>query len=118
MATVYKFTPPYFKKVDRKVVVFEPWRVEGAEGVQYLREQLALISKDYPITLDVNGAELSPESIAALFFFALDHQDTHGVLYIKNVGPGCFALLHRMRAHEMPMLQFSVVEAQNGYCLN
>lgn len=118
MAAVYKFTPSYFKQVSRKLIQFEPWRIDGADGASHLREQLAMLPKDTALTLDLNGAEISPESVAVLFFFALDHQDSHGVLEVKNVGPGCYSLLHRMRAHEMPMISFSVVSGKPEYSLN
>lgn len=118
MAAVYKFTPSYFKQVTKKLIQFEPWRIDGADGANHLREQLAVLPKDLPLILDLNGAEISPESVAVLFFFALEHQDSHGVLEVKNVGPGCYALLHRMRAHEMPMISFSVVSGQPEYSLN
>ena len=118
MAAVYKFTPSYFKQVVRKVIHFEPWRIDGTEGVHHLREQLTMLPKDRALTLDLNGAEISPESVAVLFFFALEHQDSHGVLEVKNVGPICYALLHRMRAHEMPMISFAVGSGPSDYSLN
>jgi hypothetical protein len=89
-----------------ELVCVSPLLLSSKDHSEALRDFLSQLPQARPLVLDAQGAELLPEAIATLFFFALDHQDRHGVLEVRNVGTESFALLEGLGADCMPMVKF------------
>lgn len=105
MTAILRFSAPFSKITNRTNVVWEPWSSQGKEGVSWIRRAIELLPRDTPLTIDLMGAEITPEAIAAIFFFSLDHQDRHGVLEVINMGREAYHILRTMGADDMPMLR-------------
>ena len=118
MSMVARLSPPFAKHVERQRVQWEPWFSAGKSGVDWIRGAIERLPREVPLVIDLLGSELVPESIAAIFFFSLEHQDRHGTLEVINLGREAYGLMRSMGAHDMPMLRVLEAESQVSVSLN